>query len=90
MVIVLDPEVGAIEGRIATAIADINNGANVHCVVVIDDLALSIVEFQHATRASFVDLAVLVDSVIYCRASQAKKPLSSDLSAKSCPVPLCL
>ncbi|KAI9678592.1 MAG: hypothetical protein M1817_005649 [Caeruleum heppii] len=72
-VTVLDHEVGELERYMGAAIIDINRGDVAHSVIVVDGQTLSVVE-ESATLASlFSDLAILVDSVICCRASPSQK-----------------
>ena len=72
-VTVLDHITGNLEQRIAAAIIDVSSGTIAHSVVVVDGRTLSIIESERMSRALFFELAVLVDSVICCRASPAQK-----------------
>ena len=72
-VTVLDHGTGDVNQRIAAAIIDINRGTVAHSVVVIDGQTLSIVEADEPVNDLFIDLAILVDSVICCRASPSQK-----------------
>jgi len=72
-VTILDYEVGEVEQNIAASIIDINRGTVAHSVVVIDGQTLAMIEPDDSLYALFVDLAVLADSVICCRASPAQK-----------------
>ncbi|KAI9788660.1 MAG: hypothetical protein M1835_002165 [Candelina submexicana] len=72
-VTVLDSELGDVGQRAATAISDSRSGRVAHSVVVIDGHTLSIVEENELLKSLFFDLAVLVDSVICCRASPSQK-----------------
>lgn len=72
-VTVLDHEAGDINHRIAAAFIEINRGQVAHSVVVIDGQTLSIIEANDALRKLFIELAILVDSVICCRASPSQK-----------------
>ncbi|KAI9831322.1 MAG: hypothetical protein M1819_005096 [Sarea resinae] len=72
-VTVLDHESGHVEQEIAAAIIDINAGRVAHSVVVVDGQTLSAIEEDEAINNLFLDLAVLVESVICCRASPSQK-----------------
>ncbi|KAI0513283.1 phospholipid-translocating P-type ATPase [Xylaria bambusicola] len=52
---------------------DVERGGISHSVLVIDGHTLSIVEKDKTLEAMFFDLAVLIDSVICCRASPSQK-----------------
>jgi phospholipid-translocating ATPase len=66
---VLDHEAGNVEHNLAQSIVDINRGDIAHSVVVIDGQTLGNIEYDMTLLALFVDLAILADSVICCRAS---------------------
>lgn len=70
---ILDHESGDVEQRIAAAFIDINRGPVAHSVVVIDGQTLALIEVNDTVRKLFIDLAILVDSVICCRASPSQK-----------------
>ena len=70
---VLDHETGEVSQRIAAATIDINNGNVAHSVVVIDGFTLSQISSSESLHKLFVSLAVLVDTVICCRASPSQK-----------------
>lgn len=70
---ILDHESGDVNQRIAAAFIDINRGQVAHSVVVIDGQTLALVEGNDTVRKLFIDLAILVDSVICCRASPSQK-----------------
>lgn len=70
---VLDHEAGDVNHRIAAAFVEINRGQVAHSVVVIDGQTLGIIEANDTLRKLFIDLAILVDSVICCRASPSQK-----------------
>ena len=72
-VTILDHETGEVDRRIAAAIVSINSGTVPHSVIVIDGQTLSIIEAQETVRRLFVELAVLADSIICCRASPSQK-----------------
>ena len=55
------------------ALLDIKRGGAAHSVVVIDGQTLDTIERSETLMSLFVDLAVLVDSVICCRASPSQK-----------------
>ena len=70
---ILDHESGDVEQRIAAAFIDINRGQVAHSVVVIDGQTLALIEVNDTVKKLFIDLAILVDSVICCRASPSQK-----------------
>ncbi|KAF7187235.1 putative phospholipid-transporting ATPase DNF3 [Pseudocercospora fuligena] len=72
-VTVLDYEAGDVEQNIAASIIDINRGGIAHSVVVIDGQTLAVLQSDEALHTLFLDLAILADSVICCRASPSQK-----------------
>jgi phospholipid-translocating ATPase len=72
-VVVLDRETGEVEQSIVKLTADITDGGVAHSVVVVDGQTLSTIESDETLRVQFFSLAVLVDSVICCRASPKQK-----------------
>lgn len=70
---VLDHELGDVSQRIAAATLQMNNEIVAHSVVVIDGHTLSQVTASESLRKLFLSLIVLVDTVICCRASPARK-----------------
>lgn len=72
-VTVLEYEAGDVEQNIAASIIDINRGGVAHAVVVIDGQTLSTIQTDEALHTLFLDLAILTDSVICCRASPSQK-----------------
>lgn len=72
-VTVLDHETGDVNQRLAVAFVEINREQVAHSVVVIDGHTLSLVEANETSKKLFIDLAILVDSVICCRASPSQK-----------------
>ncbi|TGZ80506.1 phospholipid-translocating P-type ATPase [Ascodesmis nigricans] len=72
-VTVLDKDNASLNTTIRTAIADINNNAYAHSVVVVDGGTLSHIDADPVMANMFFDLAVLTDSVVCCRASPAQK-----------------
>ena len=70
---ILDRSADDIQHRIAAATLEITNGRVAHSVVVIDGQTLALIEADEVIRKLFIDLAVLVDSVICCRASPSQK-----------------
>lgn len=70
---ILDHETGGLEQMMASAVLDISKGGVAHSVVVIDGQTLSAIENDEALSMWFFDLAILVDSVICCRASPSQK-----------------
>ncbi|KAK0846406.1 drs2 neo1 protein [Friedmanniomyces endolithicus] len=72
-VTVLDHETGDVAQKVAAFILEINKGGVAHAVVVIDGHTLSIIEADAPLHALFLELAILADSVICCRASPSQK-----------------
>ena len=72
-VTVLDYEAGDVEHSIAASIIDINRGDIPHSVIVIDGGTLTQIQSDDALHTLFLDLAILADSVICCRASPSQK-----------------
>ena len=72
-VTILDHLRGDVDQSIAAASLDIDSGHVAHSVVVVDGDTLSRIENDPLVRKLFVDLAILVDSVICCRASPSQK-----------------
>ena len=70
---ILDQETGDVNQRIAAAFVEINSEQVAHSVIVIDGQTLSLIEASDTSRKLFIDLAILVDSVICCRASPSQK-----------------
>lgn len=70
---ILDHEAGEVSQRIAATIIDLNHSNVAHSVVVVDGQTLSLIEAEGTVWDLFIDLAVLVDSVICCRASPSQK-----------------
>jgi phospholipid-translocating ATPase len=69
---ILDAEVGGLDQSIMDAIQGIERGVP-HSVLVIDGHTLSVIENDPELSPMFYDLAILVDSVICCRASPSQK-----------------
>lgn len=72
-VTILDYESGEVNQRMASATLEIGRGGIAHSVVIIDGHTLGLLEADDAARRLFVDLAILVDTVICCRASPSQK-----------------
>jgi phospholipid-translocating ATPase len=72
-IIVLDHETGDVNQRIAAAFVEFSREQVAHSVVVIDGQTLSLIDANDTSRKLFIDLAILVDSVICCRASPSQK-----------------
>lgn len=70
---ILDHETGEVSQRIAAATLDISNGHVAHSVVVVDGHTLSQINSSESLSKLFVSLAILVDTVICCRASPSQK-----------------
>lgn len=72
-VIILRSDEGDIAQKITAAMIELERGNIAHCVVVIDGFTLSLVEEDISLMSMFIDLGVIADSVICCRASPAQK-----------------
>lgn len=72
-VIIIDSETGNVESAITSTTADIQSGTVAHSVIVMDGQTLSIIEADPLLQSLFLDLAILADSVICCRASPKQK-----------------
>lgn len=72
-VTVLDMETGRVAREIASTLMAIYNQEVGHSVVVIDGQTLGQIENDPPLHALFLDLAVVADSVICCRASPSQK-----------------
>jgi phospholipid-translocating ATPase len=72
-VIILDHEAGDVEKTIVSTINSIRKGRMAHSVLVIDGQTLSMMEGDEILMPRFFKLAILVDSVICCRASPKQK-----------------
>ena len=70
---VLDHETGEVSQRIAAATIDISNGHVAHSVVIVDGHTLAQINSSEPLHKLFVSLAILVDTVICCRASPSQK-----------------
>ncbi|KAL4970765.1 aminophospholipid-translocating P4-type ATPase DNF3 [Aspergillus stella-maris] len=71
--VILDQEMGNVGQEIANLTADITKGKVAHSVVVVDGQTLSMIEGDEMLRPAFFKLAILVESVICCRASPKQK-----------------
>ena len=72
-VTVIDQEAGNIEHTMAAAVSAIQGGGVAHSVVVVDGQTLASITASDAWNTSFLELAILADSVICCRASPSQK-----------------
>ena len=70
---ILDHETGEVSQRIAAATIYISNGHVAHSVVVVDGHTLSEIYSSESLQKLFISLAILVDTVICCRASPSQK-----------------
>ena len=70
---ILEHHAGDVSQSIAAASLAVESGQVAHSVIVIDGDTLSKIESDLLVRKLFIDLAILVDSVICCRASPAQK-----------------
>jgi phospholipid-translocating ATPase len=73
--IILDHTTGAVEERVTTALLDMSQGTIAHGVLVVDGETLAWIESNTAQKTAFLELAILVDSVICCRASPSQKAM---------------
>jgi phospholipid-translocating ATPase len=73
--IILDHVAGSVEHRMANAALDLQQGTVAHAVLVVDGETLSSIEGNVAQTTAFLGLAILVDSVICCRASPSQKAM---------------
>ncbi|TVY82511.1 putative phospholipid-transporting ATPase [Lachnellula suecica] len=72
-VIILDHTTGDVEQKMATALLDIEKKSVAHSVLVVDGQTLSEIDANETLALLFFDLAIVVDSVICCRASPSQK-----------------
>jgi len=70
---VLDHETGDVNQRMAAATLETSRGNVAHSVAVIDGQTLAMIEADSTAKRLFLDFAILVDSVICCRASPSQK-----------------
>ena len=70
---ILDHETGEVSQRIAAATVEISNGQIAHSVVVVDGHTLSQIYSSDSLQSLFISLAIIVDTVICCRASPSQK-----------------
>ncbi|KAI9731020.1 MAG: hypothetical protein M1834_005483 [Cirrosporium novae-zelandiae] len=70
---ILDSKDGHVDQTIAAAELDIRSGCVAHSVIVIDGQTLGNIENNEMIMKLFIELAVLADSVICCRASPSQK-----------------
>ncbi|THC96486.1 hypothetical protein EYZ11_004030 [Aspergillus tanneri] len=71
--VILDHETGEVERSIMSLMADISKRSVAHSVVVVDGQTLALIEADETLRVQFFTLAIMVDSVICCRASPKQK-----------------
>ncbi|KAI9894325.1 MAG: hypothetical protein M1814_003081 [Vezdaea aestivalis] len=72
-VTILDIEKGGLERELASAIISIDVGVTAHSVIVVDGQTLAVIAKDITLKTLFFDLAIMVDSVICCRASPSQK-----------------
>lgn len=72
-VIILDQEADDVGRTIVSTINSIRKGRMAHSVLVVDGQTLSMIESDEMLMPRFFKLAILVDSVICCRASPKQK-----------------
>ncbi|KAI1815467.1 P-type ATPase [Poronia punctata] len=72
-IFILDASKGSLEKQIGEVMENLQSGATIHSVVVIDGQTLAAVEKSSSLSALFFTLIPNVDSVICCRASPAQK-----------------
>ncbi|KAK1144179.1 drs2 neo1 protein [Aspergillus melleus] len=71
--VILDHETGEVEQSIVKLTADLTKRTIAHSVVVVDGQTLGMIEADETLRVRFFNLAIMVDSVICCRASPKQK-----------------
>ncbi|PLB54928.1 phospholipid-transporting ATPase [Aspergillus steynii IBT 23096] len=71
--VILDHETGEVEQSIVKMTADLTKSTIAHSVVVVDGQTLGMIEADETLRVRFFNLAIMVDSVICCRASPKQK-----------------
>lgn len=74
-IIVLDHELGSVDEKITSSIIALRSSTVAHSVLVVDGATLSLIESEPAVFELFINLAVLANSVICCRASPSQKAL---------------
>ncbi len=72
---ILDHQNGDVSESMIAATAALSNGAVAHSVVVVDGQTLAHINACEMLHSLFLSLAILVDSVICCRASPSQKAL---------------
>ncbi|MCJ1476728.1 hypothetical protein MMC13_005396 [Lambiella insularis] len=72
-VIILDNEAGDLSQQLKHNTWNMKHQKPVHSVLVVDGQTLSGLEQDDVLKASFTELAILVESVVCCRASPAQK-----------------
>jgi phospholipid-translocating ATPase len=70
---IIDVEAGSLPQQMASAKISVTGSGIAHSVVVIDGHTLSFIENDPNLHGDFIDLAVLADCVVCCRASPAQK-----------------
>ena len=70
---ILDHVAGGVEQNIASALTAINQGSIAHSVIIIDGQTLGTIQADDSLHTCFLNLAILADSVICCRASPSQK-----------------
>ena len=73
MITILDNETGDVGKRIVSALETLLRDDVAHSVIVIDGHSLTAMDGQDELFSRFLDIAILVDSVICCRASPSQK-----------------
>ena len=72
---ILDHKKGDLERHAAAAIINVSSGESAHSVVVVDGKTLSVITADATLKSLFYDLAIIVDTVICCRASPGQKAM---------------
>ena len=70
---ILDRDLGDVSQRIAAATLEIDQGEVAHSVIVVDGQTLAQITASDSLRKLFLALAILVDTVVCCRASPSQK-----------------
>jgi len=72
-VMILDCEAGELQTQINSRKIRLEQDAVAHAVLIVDGNTLSVIEADSSLYDSFIELAILVDSVVCCRASPSQK-----------------
>jgi len=73
VVMILDSDAGDLGTQIKSNRTTLGDDTVAHGVLVVDGHTLSVIESDNLLYVSFIDLAIIVDSVVCCRASPSQK-----------------